>query len=516
MLLHHQLESIAATHPEGVALEDATGAQLTFRQLDALAVRLAVTLQSAGVQPGDRVAVMLGNEPEFAVAIFAAMKLGAVFVPLARDLKAPKLAYVLADCTPAAIVVDARLANQVAAPIQQAPSLRIVLTRHGTLDDPRAQPFESALGVAVPLPRWPVIDLDLVSIIYTSGSTGDPTGVMLTHRNMVSACNSVSEYLGYRAGDVIVSALPLSFDYGLYQVLMGARTGATVVLLTSFAYPAQVLDLMQRRRATVFPAVPTMVSLLMGLDSLAGWDLTSLRLVTNTAAALSERQIQWLRTTFGTATLFSMYGLTECKRVTFLPPDELDRRPLSVGRGMPNEEVWLIDDAGKRLPNGSTGQLVVRGSNVFIGYWNKPEATAERLRAGESGTERWLFTGDTFRTDADGFLYFVCRNDDIIKSRGEKVAPREVEGRLCDHEDVVAAAVVGVPDPVLGEAVKAYVVLRPGAQVVERELIRFAQARLESYMVPKIVEIVAELPTTSTGKVARRTLRDAQGTSESS
>jgi acyl-CoA synthetase (AMP-forming)/AMP-acid ligase II len=228
-----------------------------------------------------------------------------------------------------------------------------------------------------------------------------------------------------------------------------------------------------------------------------------LRLLTNTAAALSERHIGELRALFPWARLFSMYGLTECKRVTYLPPEQLDVRPTSVGRGMPNEEVWLVDEDGRRLPNGSTGELVIRGSHVMRGYWNKPAETAERLKPGPYPGEMVLYSGDVFRTDAEGYLYFLARKDDMIKSRGEKVSPREVENALYGLPGVAEVAVVGVPDPVLGEAVKAFIALQPGYRYTQKEVIRHSLSKLESFMAPKYVEFRETLPKTETGKIKK-------------
>jgi acyl-CoA synthetase (AMP-forming)/AMP-acid ligase II len=320
---------------------------------------------------------------------------------------------------------------------------------------------------------------------------------------MVSACRSVSTYLELNDRDIVLCALPLAFDYGLYQVLMSWRVGCTVVLERGFTFPVPVLETMVRERVTVFPGVPTMFAMLLNLKSLARFDLSALRMITNTAAALSEEHIRQLRGLFPQATLFSMYGLTECKRVTYLPPQQLDIRPTSVGRGMPNEEVWLVDDEGRRLPNGSTGELVIRGSNVMLGYWEKPEETAKRLKPGPLPGERVLYSGDLFRTDDEGWLYFVARRDDIIKSRGEKVSPREVENAIHSLAGVYECAVVGVPDPVLGQAIKAFVTLKPGAQLTERDVIRHCLERLESFMAPKHVEFVESLPKTDTGKIRK-------------
>src|SRR5262249_7180465 len=330
----------------------------------------------------------------------------------------------------------------------------------------------------------PTIDQDLASIIYTSGSTGEPKGVMLSHLNMTSAATSISTYLGLRDDDIVFNVLPLAFDYGLYQVLMASRVGACVVLHRSLAFPVKILEAMARERVTVLPFVPTAFSMMLNVSSLRSFDLSALRIVTNTAAALSEAHIREIRAAFPQATLFSMYGLTECKRVTYLPPDQLDKRPTSVGRGMPNEEVWLVDDQGKRLPDGSTGELVIRGSNVMRGYWEKPEHTARRLKPGPTPGEMLLYSGDVFRTDSDGYLYFVARKDDIIKSRGEKVSPKEVENVLYGLEGVQDAAVIGVADDVLGQAVKAFVVLRPGARHGEKDVLRQCHAFLALFTVP--------------------------------
>ena len=260
---------------------------------------------------------------------------------------------------------------------------------------------------------------------------------------------------------------------------------------------------MQRERVTVLPGVPTIFTLLMNIKTLSQYDLKALRMITNTAAALSDEHIRQLRGLFPQATLFSMYGLTECKRVTYLPPDQLDIRPTSVGRGMPNEEVWLVDDQGQRLPNGSTGELVIRGSNVMRGYWEKPDETAKRLKPGPNPGEMVLYSGDIFRTDDEGFLYFCARKDDIIKSRGEKVSPREVENVLYGMPGVLEAAVVGVPDAVLGQAIKAFVVLKSGHSLSEKEVIKHCATKLENFMAPKYVEFVDSLPKTDTGKIKK-------------
>jgi acyl-CoA synthetase (AMP-forming)/AMP-acid ligase II len=257
-------------------------------------------------------------------------------------------------------------------------------------------------------------------------------------------------------------------------------------------------------RVTGFPLVPTISALLLQMD-LGKYDLSSLRYVTNTAAALPTAHILELRQRLPHVRLYSMYGLTECKRVSYLPPEQIDRRPTSVGRGMPNEEVYVIDEQGNRLVSG-IGELVIRGSNVMKGYWELPEETARMLRPGPLPGEMVLHSGDLFRMDEEGYLYFVGRKDDIIKTRGEKVSPREVENVLYELAGVAEAAVVGVPDAVLGQAVKAVLTLRDGATLGEQDVLRHCSRRLENFMVPKLVEFREAMPKTSTGKIDKKTL----------
>ena len=503
MLLHQLFEASARRAPDKTALVF-DGARHSYAQLDAQAERLAVLLQQRGVKRGDRVASFLDNSVEAVLCLYAALKCGAVFMPINPLTKRDKLAYMLNDSRASALISHPALQTECRPALALNTSVHtVVMAGGGEVPDARHVAFPTDADVLPPLEIPPLIDQDLAGIIYTSGSTGDPKGVMLTHLNMVSAARSISTYLGLRESDVIACVLPLAFDYGLYQVLMAFQTGATVVLERSFAFPVKALEVLARERVTVFPGVPTIFSLLMQLKTLADHPLPSLRLLTNTAAALSETHIRQLRDLFPQATLFSMYGLTECKRVTYLPPDQLDIRPTSVGRGMPNEEVWLVDEDGKRLPNGSVGELVIRGSNVMRGYWEKPQETAKRLKPGPIPGELILHSGDIFRTDSEGYLYFVSRTDDVIKSRGEKVSPREVEDVLYSLEGVYEAAVIGVPDALLGEAVKAFVSLRPGFSYTERDVIRYCLSKLESFMAPKHVEFVASLPKTDTGKIKK-------------
>lgn len=528
MLLHEPLIATARRLPDKVAL--VTGDErLTFADLDARSCALAATLQARGVRRGDRIAVLLPNVAETVISAFASWRLGAVFMPINPQTKTAKLEYLLGDATPACLISSHDLANTWGPASAGIPSIKTVVLRGaapgGGTDgtsaanaanaantvDPRRLSFAASVDPANVARLDPpgTIDMDLAAIMYTSGSTGEPKGVMLTHLNMAAAADSIIEYLGLVESDVVYCALPLPFNYGLCQLTTAFKVGACVVLDASFAFPQKSLALMQRERVTVVPGVPTMYATILGQKGLADFDLGSIRIFTNAAAAITAAEIHEVRAAFPRARFFSMYGQTECQRVTYLDPDELDRRPTSVGRGMPNEEVYLIDEVGHELPLGATGELVIRGSNVMRGYWRRPEETAEKLQPGRIPGEVVLHTGDLFRTDAEGFLYFVARKDDIIKSRGEKVAPREVEEAIRKHPAVSQVAVIGVPDPLLGEAIRAYVIKQPDAQLTERDVIRHCAAHLENYMVPRQVELVTSLPLTTNGKVSKAELRKA-------
>jgi amino acid adenylation domain-containing protein len=444
------------------------------------------------------VLVFLENGVEAAVAVFAVLIAGATVSPVNPTTKADKVAYMATNCGARAILTHGRQASVATNAANSIGSERpIVIGWEEALAD---DPDDDA-------PRHGGIDIDLALLIYTSGSTGRPKGVMMTHRNVEAASSSIISYLGLDRSDIILSALPLAFDYGLYQLLMAVRCGATLVLEKSFAFPQSIFDRIRDENVTVWPLVPTMAALILRQRDLAPGFLPSVRLLTNTAAALPVEHIARLRSLFPTARLFSMYGLTECKRCTYLPPEELDRRPGSVGVAIPNTEAFVVDDNGEPAPPETVGELAIRGPHVMQGYWNDPAATDEKLTRGRRPWERMLLTGDLFRADKEGFLYFVGRKDDIIKTRGEKVAPREVEAVLHAHPGVVEAVVVGVKDPVLGEAIAA-IVVPSGSDVDGRTLIGHCARHLEDFMVPKIVVLRQALPKTDNGKVSRRLARE--------
>ncbi|WP_293425224.1 class I adenylate-forming enzyme family protein [Phreatobacter sp.] len=509
-LLHDHLIRSACRSPEKVALVCGRR-RVTYDELDASSDALAAHLAVAGVARGDRVMIFADNTVEAVVGFWATLKANAVACLINPLTKADKLDYLLQDCRPAAFITDAHLHAAFGDPVRRATFLKRVVVSGEAGDSepvrlPRAVRWEVATTAhgAPPVPRC--IDIDLAAIVYTSGSTGDPKGVMLTHRNMLTACASIASYLELREDEVILNVLPLAFDYGLYQMIMAFSVGARLVLERSFAFPAQTIRVLSEERVTGLPGVPTVFSTLLGLKSLRSSDLASIRYVTNTGAALPVKHIQMLRELLPAARIYSMYGLTECKRCSYLPPEDIDRKPESVGIAIPNTEMWIVDEGGRRLGPGLVGQLVIRGATVMKGYWGKPEATAEKLKPGPLPGEQVLHTGDYCRMDEEGYLYFVGRSDEIIKSRGEKVAPKEVENVLMGIAGVKEAAVIGVPDDLLGEAVKAFVVMEQGAAIGEAQIRNECRRRLETFMVPKHIDIVSSLPKTDTAKINKRAL----------
>jgi amino acid adenylation domain-containing protein len=520
MLVHEFLESSARRIPEKEALIF-EGRRLTYAQLNTEANRFAHALLASGVERGDRVVIFADNGVETTIAIFGTLKMGGVFVVVNPTTKAAKLAFLLGNCRPTALVTQrTRQAEASAACATGGASLRRVLWSDLATGTP-APKVISQNGTAIPSSRWDdavagqpatrphtrCIDVDLATIIYTSGSTGNPKGVVSTHANVCAAATSITTYLENVPDDIILSVLPLSFDYGLYQLLMSCLVGATLVLERGFTFPARALKLLVEERVTGFPIVPTIASILLQNEQLCGDDYPTLRYMTNTAAALPVSHIQRLRAAFPRVRMYSMYGLTECKRVAYLPPEELDRRPGSVGVAIPNTEVYIVDDEGNRVPPNTIGELVVRGSHVMRGYWEAPEETTKRYKPGPLPGETVLYTGDLFTMDDEGFLYFIGRKDDIIKSRGEKVAPKEIEAALYQLPGVQEAAAVGVPDPLLGEAVKLFIALAPGAMLTERDVRAHCSRSLEDFMQPKYVEIWNEpLPKGNTGKIDKKVL----------
>lgn len=506
-LAHDHLVGAALTTPDhpAVVVEDRVH---TFADVHRASDAVATWLQGAGVARGERVAVVLDNSVEQVVAVWAVLKAGGVVTVVNPASTADKVAYVLGDCDVRHVISHRRLHRVLRTALREGGPLGASLWVGGVPDAvDGGTAFDDARAVAGAPADPGTIDNDLAAIIYTSGSTGGPKGVMLTHRNVHHNAWAIARSLGLRADDVIGCVLSLSFTYGLFQIISAAHVGCTVLLERSFAYPYEVLKRFATGRITVMPGVPTVFATVLQMAPLDGLDLSSLRMLTNAAAALPPAHLDRLADLLPDAGMVQMYGQTECTRVCCLDPALAGERPGSVGRPIPNTEAYVVDDDGRRLPPGQVGELVVRGAHVMRGYWNKPEATVARLRDGDIPGEKVLYTGDLFRADADGYLYFVGRTDDVFKCKGEKVSPGEVERVLYELDAVAEAAVVGVPDDIDGMAVKAVLALRDGAELTPDQVRRHCRARLEPVLVPSRIEVRDELPKTDSGKIRKAALR---------
>lgn len=516
MILHDYLKKSRETAPRKIALiyEDR---YYSYAELDNCSTFLARHLVRSGIKPQDRVVIFMDNIPEAVIALYAALKAGAIFVIVSGALKSSKLRYILND-TGARVLVSQAYKREIVR--DAVASTEMNLSTIWLEDEQKIQDSNR-----IPLCRWQEVvkhkndnitlpevnDTNLAALIYTSGSTGEPKGIMSSHFNMISAAGSIIEYLENTSDEVILNVLPLSFDYGLYQILMSIMIGGTLVLEKTFMYPVRILQQLEQHKVTGFPVVPTLLTMILNNSSLSRFKLPSLRYISSTGAYLSPAKINAFRSLFPHVQVYSMYGLTECKRVSYLPPHLLDTIPDSVGIPMSRCEVSVVNEQGDKVETGQTGELVIRGPNVMQGYWNDSKLTARIFRKDPVSGETHLYSGDLFRQDKEGYLYFVGRNDDLIKSKGERVSPKEVENMIARHPAVTEVAVIGVPDDILGKAIKAFIVKHPGDHLTSREILKYCADNMEAIMVPKYVEFLDSLPRTENGKVDTKRLEGGEG-----
>ncbi|MGD9946464.1 MAG: class I adenylate-forming enzyme family protein [Burkholderiaceae bacterium] len=483
------------------------GRTLSYGQLDAAASRLAHALQANGVGAGDRVALYLPNIPEFAVAYYAAQKIGAVPVSINAIFKTAEVEYLLNDSGALVVFTVAELAQFV--PRDRCPALRHVVICEGAASDGEASD-EAASGGAATLAAWSAgrddrFDaVDCVpdapaALLYSSGTTGFPKGVTLTQANIASNIATAAKCSGYRADDRLAAFLPLFHVYGQNYILNAAiLSGATVALFRRFV-PDQVLAAIARERITMFFGVPTIFIALLSMD-LSAHDLSSIRYEMSAAATMPEEISRRWTERFGRR-IFEGYGLTECS--PFACYNDLEQHRFgSVGRAVEGFELAIFDENDREVPRGEWGEIVIRGPGVMQGYWNRPAETAAALRGG------WLHSGDIGRMDVDGYVFIVDRVKDMINVSGFKVWPAEVEQYLYKLPQVQEVAVYGAPHAEKGEQVFAAIVPRQGQALTADEVIAYCRDNIAAYKVPARVEIVAELPKSPTGKILKRVLRD--------
>jgi acyl-CoA ligase (AMP-forming) (exosortase A-associated) len=521
-LLADLIARSAARTPSAVALTHGQRA-LSYAELQASLDSFVGGVVGLGLARGERVGIYLEKRCESVVASFGAAAAGAVFVPINPLLKPDQVAYILRDCNVRILITSQQRLSLLAGALATCGDLRQVVVVDGDGQAPADATAAQLIGWnellrSPPAAGHRVIDCDMAAILYTSGSTGRPKGVVLSHRNMVAGAKSVASYLENRADDTLLAALPLSFDAGFSQLTTAFHVGARVVLL-NYLLPRDVLKALENERVTGLTAVPPLYIQLTQLawpEAIAG----RLRYFANTGGRMPRETLDALRQRLPRSKPYLMYGLTEAFRSTYLPPAEVDRRPDSIGKAIPNAEILVLRDDGTPCAANEPGELVHRGALVGLGYWNDPEKTAERykpLPAGVGGREAGLvlpelavFSGDTVRRDEDGFLYFIGRRDEMMKTSGYRVSPTEVEEIVYATRLVGECAAFGVDHPALGQAIVVVATPLDGQALDTDALLAECRSRMPAYMVPAHLEVQpGPLPRNPNGKIDRKALATA-------
>jgi len=475
---------------------------ISYSEIHELTNRAANALIECGLKRGDRVVLCLDNRLETIFLFWAVLKANAIVSVINPNIQLEKLIYIIKDSGAKFLFVkDKTVFDELSKVQSNLESVMLINNEHSNNYETLLQHSNDQL------PLRKTIDIDLAAIVYTSGSTSVPKGVMLSQRNMLTASASIREYLQLRQEDIIISALPLSFDYGLYQMILTFQTGATLLLEKDFTWPIQFIKKIAEKKATVLPGVPTLFSILANHLPKLSYDLSSIRCVTNTGAALLQRHVSIIQALFPTAHIYSMYGLTECKRCTYLPPADIHKKIDSVGIAIPNTEMWIVDDENKKLNPHEFGQLVIRGATVMQGYWNKPIESERALRDGLLPGEKVLYTGDYGYLDDQGYFYFSGRMDETIKRFGEKVSLKEIERTVYLFPLVNEVAVIDVPDELTGSAIIVFVSTSKRNQELINEILSHCKSKLPKTHWPHDIQLLNELPKNINGKFDKQLLK---------
>ena len=519
-LIWHLLRNSAGRSPHKEALVHGEQ-RLTYQEVARRVSGLATSLRSIGMKRGERIGIYLEASVPQVVSIFGVSQAEGVYVPISAVLHSAQVMHIAHDCEMKGLITSSSKLNSLATVLPQIPSLEfLIITDEKDVPDVGLRVYRLDDLCAMESPaRWDerAIEKDLAAILYTSGSTGKPKGVMLSHANVVAGSRIVSTYLEITETERILAVLPFSFDAGMNQLMTAFEKGGTLVLI-NFIFAREIVNVLLKEHVTGLAGVPTLWSLLAQPNStLNKLPLPHLRYITNTGGAMPQSVLGTLRQILPETKVFLMYGLTEAFRSTYLPPEELDRRPTSMGKAIPDTEILVLNERGELCKPGEPGELVHRGPTVSLGYWNRPEDTAPVLRPNpllppEMGDcEKVCYSGDIVKMDEDGFLYFIGRRDTMIKSSGFRISPTEVEEVLFQTGKLRGAAVIGIPDEVLGQVIKAFVVPRDGEVLNADALLELCAEKMPRFMLPKSVEVLGDLPKTSSGKVDYPALRKREG-----
>ncbi len=511
MLIQDFLTSTALRFPDKRALRY-KNEWMSYDELDRQSDRLAGFFADQGISPGDRIAIVAENSFEYVVSYFGVLKAGGVTVELNVSTPSEGLSQLLNHSDSRAVICTKKYYRTAIPAVQNSPGVELFVSDSAIppqLSDKLNRPSHRLQGICLSdlykRPPAAAIDADLASIIYTSGSTGVPKGVMHSHLNVVSNTRSIVDYLELSAEDRVMVILPFYYVYGKTLLTTHIAVGGSLVIDNRFAYPTVVLESMKDTEVTGFAGVPSTYSILLNKSNVAQHTFPKLRYVTQAGGHMPVSLQKEVAEVFAPAKLVVMYGATELSpRLTYVPTEMLSKKWGSIGIAIPNTEAFVADEEGNRLEKGREGEIVGRGVNVMMGYWKDPEGTARVLRNG------LYYTGDLGREDEDGFLYVTGRTKEMMKIKGNRVSAKEIEEALLGVRDVQEAAVVGMPDEILGEAPCAYVVPRKGSVLQEDALRAALLSSLAAYKIPKEIIVTDTLPKNGAGKIMKQMLKEHQ------
>lgn len=504
MLIDRLLQETSERSPEKTVLSH-MGRKTSYGDILRRSTGLASALRGFGLKKGDRVIIALENSAEYIVAYFGVILAGCVTVPISPATPAPGCFRIISDCSPKAIISGPALLKSLERHNAPCPVLFILV--NGNLD--AAVPpgtlltsFEECSAQSGGKPLLAMTDGDLASIIYTSGTTGAPKGVMLSHRNLSANTGSIVEYLGLTGADSIMVVLPFHYSYGNSLLLTHISSGGTLVVENNLIYPNVMLERLNSEQVTGFAGVPSTFAILCHRSNFKSSQFPHLRYITQAGGPMPHAMAYEILKTVPHSKLYIMYGQTEASaRLSYLPPEDLHRKHGSIGKAIPGVRLEVLNEKNEPVKPGETGEIAASGENIMMGYWQNPQDTEKTVRGGR------LFTGDMATVDEEGYIYIISRKSDMIKSGAHRIAPREIEEVMLEHDAVLEAAVVGRPDQILGESICAFVVLKDGHKCTENELMRLCASSLPPYKTPKKICFSPSLPKTQSGKIKKEELK---------
>jgi acyl-CoA synthetase (AMP-forming)/AMP-acid ligase II len=504
MLVHHFLENSAEKYPHKGAVwyKDLWA---SFLDIEQNANRIANFLIARGISRGDRIGLLMENSIDYIISYFGILKAGAVVVAINNEVTSDNLLFYLNNSESSAIIAGNRFSSLFPV-LSHAPSVRFMICDTSLVDPPRTTYSLNDIlqSEETQRPEVPTISLDLASIVYTSGSTGKPKGVMLSHQNLSDNTISICRYLKLTPEDRIMVVLPFYYIYGNSLLTTHFYCSGSVIIDNRFMFPNLVIETMRKMQVTGFAGVPSTYMILLNKSSIRQSKPDSLRYVTQAGGSMPPSVQLQVAEIFAPAKLYVMYGTTEAApRLTYLEPEMLSVKLGSIGKAIPNVEVIVADENGKPLPAGHIGEIAARGSNIMVGYWKDPQSSAAVIRNG------YYFTGDLGKTDEDGYIYVVGRTKEMIKVGGNRVSAKEVEEALLNLPQISEAAVIGVPDSILGEAIKAFIVPKTGQTPDVSEIKKQLSSFISPFKIPTLYSFQKELPKNESGKIMKEKLRDA-------